>query len=322
MPPLRRTRSMLTLTAALALSPLAAHAQSIPTTLTFQPAPTEPAANPPAAPSTAESTASAPPVIPSSVDPTWKVSIEPIVWYMAPSGDLKLPASGAATPSNKVDIADLDLDNPRLSPAGSFRIASGRWTFAFFGAAYDTDHTNTVNQSFQLGSLSFAPGDQAKTEMTLGFYEVTAGCRIFDYDWRANSTHPETAEQALFVLSLYGGVLMQDVDIMVQQLGTQFPDSTYSNLFVQPIIGLDFHFAFADQFAIDLRLSGGGLPLDDESSASVDIAVAFTWQATDHIGLQIGWRQIAYWLSDGDGQDEFEYNGAVAGLFAGVTLRF
>lgn len=300
------------LLAALAFAPLAA-AQSAAAT---QP---EPAATSTPAASTEHAPA---PTITDPADPKWTVSIEPIVWYVGPSGDLKLPAGAAVTPSDSVDINDLNIDSPRLSPAGTFRIASERWSFRFFGSNYAIDHTQTVSESFQLGDISFAPGDQAHTELSYGIYEITAAYRFFEYDWAKESAHPETADQVLLTLSAYGGALMQDVDVSVQSVGASGPGSDYSNLFVQPIIGLDLTLELADQFAIDLRLSGGGLPLDDESSASFDIAVAFTWQATENVGVQIGWRQLAFWLSDGEDQDEFEFNGRLAGLFAGCTIRF
>lgn len=274
-------------------------------------------------PATSTSTEHVPaPTIADPADPKWTVSIEPIVWYVGPSGDLKLPAGAAVTPSDSVDINDLNIDSPRLSPAGTFRIASERWSFRFFGSSYSIDHTQAVSESFQLGSFSFAPGDQAHTELTYGIYEITAAYRFFEYDWAKESAHPESADQVLLSIGVYGGALLQDVDVSVSQVGATGPASDYSNLFVQPIIGLDFNLALAEQFAIDLRLSGGGLPLDDESSASLDIAVAFTWQATENIGVQIGWRQLAFWLSDGEDQDEFEFNGRLAGLFAGCTIRF
>ena len=46
------------------------------------------------------------------------------------------------------------------------------------------------------------------------------------------------------------------------------------------------------------------------------------WRPHPNVGVQIGWRQVAYWLNDGEGEDEFEYNGRMAGIQGGLVIRF
>jgi len=50
--------------------------------------------------------------------------------------------------------------------------------------------------------------------------------------------------------------------------------------------------------------------------------VGVTWRPVRHVGVQVGYRQLAFDLEDGEGTDRFRFRGAMAGVFAGVTVRF
>jgi hypothetical protein len=75
-------------------------------------------------------------------------------------------------------------------------------------------------------------------------------------------------------------------------------------------------------FSIELEVSAGGWGDSSNSVISIDTLLGFTWRPIDGVGVQIGWRQLAYDLSNGDGAGEFEYSGRLAGLFLGVDFRF
>jgi hypothetical protein len=93
-------------------------------------------------------------------------------------------------------------------------------------------------------------------------------------------------------------------------------------VFFEPYIGARAEAVIADDFSLILQLSAGGLPLYSSSSYSVDIVLAFEWRPIPNVGIELGWRQIAYGLTDGRDLDRFQYTGRLAGLFTGVVIRF
>jgi hypothetical protein len=40
------------------------------------------------------------------------------------------------------------------------------------------------------------------------------------------------------------------------------------------------------------------------------------------VGVKVGYRMLLFGLSDGDGADEFEWSGSMAGLYFGAQISF
>jgi len=71
-------------------------------------------------------------------------------------------------------------------------------------------------------------------------------------------------------------------------------------------------------------VSGGAWAEANRSVFSFDMSVAFRWEPSRNFGVEVGWRQMLLIMQDGEEGtvEEFEYTGGVAGLFAGVVVRF
>jgi hypothetical protein len=120
---------------------------------------------------------------------------------------------------------------------------------------------------------------------------------------------------------LLGGVRLYDADIAVENASSG-ARAEGSHLFFEPMIGLRAEAVVDTDFSVIGQLSAGALPLYSTQSYSFDIQLAFQWRPTPNIGVQIGWRQLAFDIRDGRDLDQFQYTGRFAGLFAGVVLRF
>lgn len=263
----------------------------------------------------------------------WTVQVEPFMWYASPSGDLRLPArsgtggaNGGGFPNsgNKVDIADLNLDTPRFSPAGEIHFSADRFRFTFSGAAYSLDRDETpADESFRIGSVEVAPGDPLDINFDFSTYEVSLGYCVWARDFMSHTDGSRRENATPLVLRTYvlGGVRMYDTDISVTNIASS-DSANADHFFIEPMLGARAEIEIHEVFSIDLQLSGGYYSDSDQSSTSIDVAVGFTYRPHPNVGIQIGWRQIAYDLTDGDGLDEFEYSGRMAGLFTGLTLRF
>ena len=71
------------------------------------------------------------------------------------------------------------------------------------------------------------------------------------------------------------------------------------------------------QFDIGYFTDGG-----DKSTLGYDIMAGFMWRPTQNIGVQIGYRDLAYSLQSGSGSNQFEWEGSIQGLYAGAAIRF
>jgi hypothetical protein len=260
--------------------------------------------------------------------PTWTVQVEPIMWYAGPAGDVRLPGSSGTGPgapgganSDEVDLADLNLDSTQISPAGALHINAERWRFSFSGANYSSDQTTTANSAFRIGSVDVSPNDALRTKYDQTTVQLTAGYMIWSRDFAAASEKPENAVPLVLRVYGFGGGRLYDLDISVASVSGGGESGT-EQFYAELIAGGRAEMEIADDFSINLEISGGGMGDSDRSIASFDINVNFQWRPIENVGVEIGWRQLAYWMSDGDGSQEFSLNGETAGVYAGVVVRF
>jgi len=246
--------------------------------------------------------------------PTWKIRFEPNAWYVAPGGDLTLPTSGGG---QKTDVSVFDMDNPRLSPAGELDIRAGSWRLTFGGFSFQAKtNASAATESGQIGNTAFNEGDPLKSSMDFQSFQATVGYRLCD-----EALNPENGVYAVvFGLDVLVGARTYDMSVLVQQAAG--PDmSATDEFFADPIAGLRADFDFYKVFSIDFRTTAGYYP-GDRSVWSFDIALSGVYRPIENVGIMVGYRQLLFDLATGDGNSEFEFRGGLAGLFAGVELRF
>jgi len=248
----------------------------------------------------------------------WTVNVEPALWWVSPSGRARLPASGA-TRSDRIKLSALNLDNPRFTPAGAVSINADKWRFSFNGASYNEDRQATADSSFQFGDVAASAGDRLHTSFDYSTFEVTGGYRVLAYDFKARSENPENAADLVLNVYAIAGVRLTDVKFGIERGSSS---SSTDQFFVEPIVGARSELQIRRDFDMNLQLSGGGYGDSDRSAVSFDIAVSFGWRPVENVGVEIGWRQILYTMKDGSGTGEFSYDGAMAGLFASILIRF
>lgn len=251
-------------------------------------------------------------------DHDWTIRFEPAVWLVSPSGVVQLP--GASSDSARIE--ELNLDTPEVRPSGEVHLAADPWRLSFFGSQY-AQHTDFVAETgFTTGDVDIAPGDTADVDFDFTMVEVDAGYLVWRHDFDAGSFNQANTIDADVSLYAIGGVRAYDIDFDVREVGGQAGRSSTDQFFAEPIVGLRGELDLLRDFTVDVQLTGGGYFDSDRSSGSLDIVVGFQWRPHPNVGVQIGWRQVAYWLNDGEGEDEFEYNGRMAGIQGGLVIRF
>ncbi len=247
----------------------------------------------------------------------WTIHAEPIAWWVSPSGKIKLPGAGA---SDRVFVSDLNLDTPRVSPAGELQIRADRFSFNFSASAFSLERDDTTaDDAFTIGDVGVTPGDALDVDFDFATYQFTVGYRFDPIDLTGRSDDPASALDAVLAIELLAGARATDIGLDVRSGSSA---SSADQIWLEPIIGARVDLRVLEQLSVDLGVSAGGFSTGDASSASLDIDVAFRYHPTDNVGVEFGWRQLGFALSDGSGDAEFEYDGRMAGVYAGVVIRF
>ncbi|MGD9689535.1 MAG: hypothetical protein AB7K52_06985 [Phycisphaerales bacterium] len=245
----------------------------------------------------------------------WTLQVTPRIWLVSPSGRIKLPSNGPA--GSKIRVEDLNLDHPRVEPFGQLDLKLGDFRISFSGFNNSLNESGGSGAGFQLGNTIVAPGGAFNTSLDFTSLQIQLGYRVWSYDFGAEGG--DAPDRTVLWLDVLAGGRYYDVDIDFSSAGTTTSvDETFAELFA----GAHVELQVARDFSVEAELTGGGWSASDHSVLSIDVALAFTWRPVDAVGLQIGWRQLAFDLADGAGAGEFEYTGRLAGLFLGLTIRF
>lgn len=247
----------------------------------------------------------------------WHVQFEPMVRYTGPAGDLRIP--GGSSRATLVDLADVNLNSPRLMPGYDISIRKDRLRFNAIGLFYDIDdRTALAEEGFSMGGIDFAEGQRSSishTYMQLDFR--------FAYTLLDRPMSPLTdahGHRARVRVDAEAGLRLYDFEFEFENLDTGSRGSD-DRTFLEPHAGFKAAFSIYEDITIDLYTNFGLWPFDTQAF-SWDIGVGFQWRPVDHFGLQIGYRSTIFRLNEGSGVNEFEWAGSYQGLYAGLQLRF
>lgn len=263
--------------------------------------------------------------------PKFTISIEPSVWLVGAGGKVKMPGSTpppvilanapqAAELGDRIKLDQIGFDDPQAAPAGEVNIGYERWRFALRGSGFSIDDDSTVDDSGSLGTVDFAPGDTLVGEINTNIFEVQAGYRFFEHVGRPRQNGDGYVVR--FYADALGGARYYDVDMQFEQFGTTNGTNSFDDAWIEPTFGGKIGLELYEQFDIDVEVNFGVGPFGDHASWSWDVIAGFQWRPVENVGLQIGYRNLAFDLQDGSDADEFEWDGALAGLYFGAVIKF
>lgn len=252
----------------------------------------------------------------------WTVKFEPAAWYVAVNGNVRLPGTASAGNGESFTVADLNIDSPRLSPFGELQLRRGDWRISIEGLGLSIgDRGASPSGANQIGGASFAGGDTLRTSMDLTTFSVDGGYAF--HRFQAGQLDSGGAKVRSTLLAL-GGIRAIDlsIDTQVFSSGSLSGSASGDGLHAHPYAGLRWELEFLEDFTIDVVGAVGGMKTGDTESWSADIWVGFQWNPTPYLGAQIGYRQLLMGLEEDSAPAEFAWQGGLAGVYAGATLRF
>lgn len=264
---------------------------------------------------------------PAAIEPLdtgWTVRLEPYAAYIGPAGDLRMPS--ATTRGGQFTLSDLNLDSPRLLPAGRIQVQRDKWRIGFSGLAFSADDRGSVQGvGGQIGDVPFAAGDELISDLSYESFDLLVSYRVWTHTGETNDDGRVRLDAGV---DLIGGVRFHHADFSIRNrpLTAPAPGTPLSvdadEFFAEPVVGARLDLTLAEQFGIEVESAAGGFGFGDRSSFSFSIDAGFAYRPTPMIGVKVGYRMLLFGLNDGDGADEFEWNGSMAGLYFGAQLSF
>jgi hypothetical protein len=254
----------------------------------------------------------------------WTIKFEPAVWYTATSGDIRMPGAAGSGNGLTLSVAELDLDSPRASPMGELLLRRGDWRIGLRGVGFSTDNRGSSPATGgQFGAAAFAAGDTLRSSVDLTTFAADGAYAFHTFE---SGTLDSGGAKVRSTLLALGGIRAIDAsaETLVFSPGSSAPSGTAKGdaFHAHPYAGLGWELEIYEDFTIDLLGTMGGLSIGNAESWSTDIIVGFQWNPTPHFGAQIGYRQLLFGVERGEAPSEFAWQGGLAGVYAGATLRF
>lgn len=256
-------------------------------------------------------------------DGWWTIRFEPVALYGAPGGKVRFPTTGAT--SSRVELDDLNLDDPRIGPMGRLMAARGPWRLSLSGLGFSaSDRGSTSDATGTLGDVAFAPGDRFTSDLAYQTFDVSASYRVLRHRGEVDEQGIARLETTLDVV---GGIRVHhtDFDVTVTPAGAPPGSSTRvsaDELFAEPFLGARLELDFSRTFGIDVESTIGGFTTGDRSSICFTIDAGFVYRPIPVVGLRVGYHMLVFDLRDGDSSDDFQWRGSFAGLYWGAQFSF
>ncbi len=255
----------------------------------------------------------------------WTIKFEPAAWYAAAEGNLRLPGGAASGNGDTYRFSELNMDSPRVSPFGELQLKRGDWRICLNAVGFATgDRGSVADGPGQIGEIVVEPGDTLRSSLDLTTLGVSAAYAF--HGFASESKLRNGAPRLTSTLMAVAGMRALDVGIDVERIpvGSTGPSGAVGDdaLHAHPFAGLRWELEVHEDFTIDLEVTLGGLQSGDSESWSSDILVGFQWNPTHYFGAQVGYRQLLLGIESGEDPAEFAWQGGLAGVYAGATLRF
>lgn len=242
----------------------------------------------------------------------WSLLAEPSVHYAAPSGKLTLPGGT----STRVEVRDLNMDSPKLSATGELTLRYAHWGVTTRGLAFSAEQQPfTPATPLSLGTLTIGAGQDAVSSLKFEDYEIE-GFRRWRLLERGTGDLADVSVRAF--VDTIAGVRYTRADWQFD-LADASASVRSDEEFLTAHAGARLVLNFYERTQVDFTLTLGGLPGSREA-ITWDTIVGFQYNPTENFGIQIGYRQLAFFLEDAD--TAYQWRGALAGLSFGLVFKF
>ncbi|GAB4547403.1 MAG: hypothetical protein Tsb0013_07160 [Phycisphaerales bacterium] len=235
----------------------------------------------------------------------YRAEITPIVWWSSFAGDIAFGAGGS------FDLETIDADEPAIAAGAEARLDTERLTFALGGFhRSDSADNQRTGDAITPGGIAVPAGSRVDWDLDLTSLSATAGYRFDDLI-------PDPEVDLRF--DVYAGVRYVDLELA---LDAPAGSVAFDERWMTPIVGARLRVDLPHDIDVLIDADLGLLPLGDTTTSTWSVFAGVGYQPTPNLGVRVGFRHISLDYNDSSGAGDTEFNGFLAGLYAGVVIRF
>lgn len=231
----------------------------------------------------------------------YRAQVTPIVWWSSLDADVSIDGG------SRFGMETIDGDEPQIAAGAEARLDTQRLTFAL-GGFHRSDNLDNTVATERLDTI--AAGSRVDWDLDITSLSFTAGYRFDDL-------LPEADVDLL--LDVYAGVRMFDVDLSISGPGAQLD---FDETWAAPVIGGRLRLNLPHDFDVLIDADFGYLPLGDTTVGTWSVFAGFGYHPTANVGLRVGFRHLSFDYTEDVGAGDREFDAFLAGLYAGVVIRF
>ena len=261
-----------------------------------------------------------PPVIEADGAATWRLQFEPMAWAPALNGNLNL------TGGDLFDIDLISLSEVAWAPAWQVSLREDKWTITLDGFDFETSGDAKASGAIAGGGVSVAVGDTVDYNVDYAAYTLTVSRRVWTLpvhnevagvDVGVPAGPGEVPSDGVGVFfDVLGGVRLYDLGLQLDSGGSALANEDHT--WVDALIGARMSVDFPYGIGLDVTGDVGGLG----STFAWNIEVGVHWAMSDNVAAEIGFRHLDTLYEDSGGNDPFEWDVALAGLYGSIVIRF
>lgn len=231
-------------------------------------------------------------------------------FYLAPGGRIIFPATHGT--SKDVDVEMLNLDGARLAPGFEIDVSTKQWHFLGNYTEFEnSDRWALSPTTRRIGDVDVAKGDEIVSSLRFNWGQFQVGRTIIEH---------EVGNNAKLHLTAGIGARYYDMSMSMNRLagGRAHADPT----FVEPVAAGELRFTYREAYGVRLAFDAGYSDWSGKTTSSWGVTFESSASVNDVLSAQIGYRILTFELDEGSGSSLFEYNGSLAGLYAGLSFTF
>jgi hypothetical protein len=220
----------------------------------------------------------------------WKHELAPYVWGSSMEGTVGI---GALTADANLSFSDI-LDNLEFGFMGMYRASTDRYAI-------------TVDAIYMgLGVTERGQGGVLKADIDVDQVGLAA-----DFGYALTDR-----------FTVLAGLRYVDLETQVEVGGPQgnARSARVQESWVDPVIGAQYAWPFADQWSLNLRGDIGGFGVG--SDFAWQAIATLRWQFSPRTGVALAYRHLDMDYEDGNGDGRFLYDVATSGPALGVIFTF
>jgi hypothetical protein len=243
-------------------------------------------------------------------DSALRVRVKALALYPAPGGRIIFPAASGT--SKDVDVEDLNLDSPRLSPGLEIDVSTKRWRIlANYTSFEESDRAALSPTSRRIGDVNVTQGDAIVSSLSVDWGQLQVDRVVLD---RA------VGSSSRVEVLLGAGVRLYDMSMSMDRIAGGRAQAAPT--FVEPLASSELRFTYRQAYTFRLAADAAYSDWSGKATQSWGVMIEAGADLGSGASAQFGYRILTFDLDEGDGSAAFEYRGSLAGLYGGVSFSF